>query len=66
MLEPKKTRRQSTGKDEAIAEVQKEEKVRLNVDIQKSTYKALKVRATEDDTTISQLVNQWVNKYLST
>ncbi len=65
MLEPKRTRRASRIRDEAIAEVQQEEKVRLNVDIQKSKYKALKLRATEDETTISQLVNQWVTEYVS-
>lgn len=51
--------------NEAMEEVLREPEVRLNVNMPKSLYKALKARAAQDDVAISHLVKSWVNEYLS-
>ena len=65
MLHAKKSTRSSEGKKEALDTVSEEEKVRLNLDIPKSTMRQLKIRAAERETTVSEIVRELVTEYLS-
>lgn len=65
VLKAKTITRSSLAKDEALADVSKEKTVRLNANIPESLYKALKVKAVQEDKTINDLVIFWVNEYLS-
>lgn len=59
-LKAKMTRRNNADKEASIAEVTKEKTKRLNVEIPKSHHDALKKMAIDLDTTIADLVNQWI------
>ena len=65
MLQAKKPTRTSEGKQEALDALSEEEKVRLNLDIPKSTMRQLKMRAVEQETTVSEIIRELVNEYLS-
>ena len=65
VLVAKKSTRASEGKKEALDTVSEEEKVRLNLDIPKSTMRQLKMRAVERETTVSEIIRELVNEYLS-
>ncbi|MDE2814112.1 MAG: ribbon-helix-helix protein, CopG family [Gemmatimonadota bacterium] len=65
MLQAKKPTRTSEGKQEALDALSEEEKVRLNLDIPKSTMRQLKMRAVERETTVSEIIRELVNEYLS-
>jgi len=43
-----------------------QDRVRLNVEIDRETMHRLKVRAAERRTTIAELVRRWVDEYLNT
>ncbi|MDE2808601.1 MAG: ribbon-helix-helix protein, CopG family [Chloroflexota bacterium] len=64
-LEAKKSTRSSEGKQAALDALSEEEKVRLNLDIPKSTMRQLKMRAVERETTVSEIVRELVAEYLS-
>ena len=63
MLQAKKPTRTSEGKQEALDALSEEEKVRLNLDIPKSTMRQLKMRAVERETTVSEIVRELVNEF---
>lgn len=67
MLQAKKTRRQHDNRDEAIADVTKEETKRLNVDIPISLHNQIKIQAIKegDGATISSIAIKALNEYLS-
>lgn len=65
MLQIKKQTRTTAGKNEALAEVSKEKTTRLNANIPSSVYRALKIKAAENDQKINELVVKWINEYLS-
>lgn len=65
VLKAKILTRASQAKNEALIEVAKERSVRLNTNISESLYKALKVKAAQEDQKINDLVIKWVNEYLS-
>ena len=65
VLEAKESTRSSEGKKEALDTVSEEEKVRLNLDIPKSTMRQLKMRAVERETTVSEIIRELVSEYLS-
>lgn len=60
-----KRSRETASKNEAIDLVKAEPVRRLNVNVTVSRYKALKVKAAQDDIDLSQLVNSWIDEYLS-
>lgn len=49
----------------AMDDLIREPFVRLNVNVPKSMYRALKTKAVADDVSISDLVKLWVTEYLS-
>lgn len=63
-LEIKRTRRERADKALSIADVSKEKTKRLNVEIPKSKHDALKKLAVDQDKTIAELVNLWVDDLL--
>ncbi len=65
MLQAKKSTRTSEGKQEALEALSEAEKVRLNLDIPKSTMRQLKMHAVERETTVSEIVRELINEYLS-
>lgn len=65
MLTAKKTTRKTEGKNEATDVLKAEPKVRLNLDIEKSTMKKLKSRAVDEEITVSEIVRDLVDEYLS-
>jgi ferric iron reductase protein FhuF len=52
-------------KTEAIEEVKEDVMRRLNVNIPARKLKAFKIKASQNDREMSELVNQWVDEYLS-
>ena len=65
MLHAKQSTRSSEGKQEALDALSEEEKVRLNLDIPKSTMRQLKLRAVEQETTVSGIIRGLVDEFLS-
>tara|TARA_R110002050_G_scaffold259608_2_gene399057 strand:+ start:223 stop:429 length:207 start_codon:yes stop_codon:yes gene_type:complete len=67
MLKPKtrRNREDSQGKTAAIDDVRKEPTKRLNANVPASLYQELQVKAAKEGRKINELVNQWVNEYLS-
>jgi|AntRauTorckE6833_2_1112554.scaffolds.fasta_scaffold196995_1 predicted HicB family RNase H-like nuclease len=67
MLKPKtrRNREDSQGKTAAIDDVRKEPTKRLNANVPASVYQELQVKAAQEGRKINELVNQWVNEYLS-
>ena len=65
MLKAKRSTRLSEGKQEALVALSEEEKVRLNLDIPKSTMRLLKIRAVERETTVSGIIRELISEYLS-
>ncbi len=67
MLKPKtrRTRDDSQGKTEAIEDVRKEPMKRLNANIPESKYRALQIKAAQEGRKINELVNLWIDEYLS-
>ena len=67
MLKAKKTRRQHDNREEAIADVTKEETKRLNVDIPISLHNEIKIQAIKEGNgaTISSIAIKALNEYLS-
>lgn len=57
--------RDSQQKRDAIEDVQAESTRRLNVNVPASNYKAFKLKAVQNDVDMSELVNQWINEYIS-
>lgn len=64
MLQAKKNR-PNPAKEQAIKELIAQPKKRLNVEIDEDIYTRLKVAVAKDKTSISALVSEWVNEYLS-
>ena len=67
MLKPKtrRNREDSQGKTAAIDDVRKEPTKRLNANVPASLYQELQVKAAKEGRKINDLVNQWVDEYLS-
>jgi|SaaInlStandDraft_7_1057024.scaffolds.fasta_scaffold284397_1 hypothetical protein len=65
MLKAKTSKRDSAGKVEAMRTLQQEGKVRLNLDIERSTMRELKQKALVEDSTVSDIVRNLVSEYLS-
>jgi hypothetical protein len=57
--------RDSQQKRDAIEDVQTESTRRLNVNVPASNYKAFKLKAVQNDVDMSELINQWINEYIS-
>lgn len=64
-LRAKKTRREREDKNQAMEEALKEETTRLNVDIPVSLHSQVKIRATQERSTITNIVITALNEYLS-
>jgi len=64
-LKAKLAKHDNENLKDAMREIERENRQRLNVDVPASKYKALKIKATEEGITISQLVNRWVENYLN-
>lgn len=67
MLKPKtrRNREDSQGKTEAIENVRREPTKRLNANVPASVYQELQVKAAQEGRKINELVNQWIDEYLS-
>lgn len=67
MLKPKtsRSREPSHGKSSAIEDVRREPTKRLNANVPASVYQALQVKAAKEGRKINELVNQWIDEYLS-
>lgn len=67
MLKPKtrRNREDSQGKTAAIDDVRKEPAKRLNANVPASVYHELQVKAAQEGRKINELVNQWIDEYLS-
>lgn len=67
MLKAKTNRRQHEQRDDAIADVTKEETKRLNVDIPVSLHNQIRMQTIKEGagTTISSLTIKALNEYLS-
>jgi len=67
MLKPKtrRNREDSQGKTAAMEDVRKESVKRLNANVPASIYQELQVKAATEGRKINELVNQWINEYLS-
>lgn len=67
MLKPKtrRGREDSQGKTEAIEDVRKEPTKRLNANIPETKYRNLQVKAAKEGRKINELVNLWIDEYLS-
>ena len=65
MLKSKRSTRPSEGKQAALDVLSVDEKVRLNLDIPKQTMRQLKMRAIEEETSVSDIIRKLVDDYLS-
>lgn len=67
MLKPKtrRNREDSVGKTDAIEDVRKEPMKRLNANIPESKYRELQIKAAQEGRKINELVNLWIDEYLS-
>jgi len=67
MLKPKtrRHREDSQGKTAAMEDVRKEPTKRLNANVPASVYQELQVKTAQEGRKINELVNQWINEYLS-
>ena len=64
-LKIKKTTRPSAALEEAMVELKKEETQMLSVFIPKSILKAFKIKAAEEETTMTKVILKYVNQYIS-
>ena len=48
----------------ALREVNKEPTERLNVNVPHSLFKAFKVKAAADDSTMTAMINRWIEEYV--
>lgn len=60
-----KQNRTNSAKEAALADVKAEQMKRLNANVAESKYRALKVEAAKEGKEISELVNTWIDEYLS-
>ncbi len=67
MLKPKtrRNREDSAGKTDAMEDVRKESTKRLNANIPATKYRNLQVKAAKEGRKINELVNLWIDEYLS-
>lgn len=65
MLRAKTTRRQSEAKERVLDEVTKEETTRLNAVVPVSLHKAVKIQAASEGRSITDLLVEALNEYLS-
>lgn len=65
VLKAKTTRRRSVALEEAMSELKKEEMQKLNVNIPKTKIKAFKIKALDEDKTMTEIILKWVDKYIS-
>jgi predicted HicB family RNase H-like nuclease len=65
MLRAKTTRRNTETKDRVLEEVAKEETTRLNAVVSVSLHKAVKVQAANEERSITDLLIEALNDYLS-
>lgn len=65
VLKAKKSRRSSQGKEDAIAEAQKQEVKRLNLDIPVNLHRQLKSKAAAEGMTMREVVQSAIEVYLS-
>jgi predicted HicB family RNase H-like nuclease len=68
MLKPKtrRNREDSKGKTAAMEDVRREPTKRLNANVPASAYQELQIKSAQEGRKINELVNQWINEYLST
>jgi predicted HicB family RNase H-like nuclease len=68
MLKPKtrRNREDSQGKTAAMEDVRREPTKRLNANVPASAYQELQIKSAQEGRKINELVNQWINEYLST
>ena len=65
MLRAKTTRRRTETKERVLEEVAKEETTRLNAVVPVSLHKAVKVRAASEGRSITDILIDSLNEYLS-
>ena len=65
MLRAKTTRRRTETKERVLEEVAKEETTRLNAVVPVSLHKAIKVRAASEGRSITDILIDSLNEYLS-
>jgi predicted HicB family RNase H-like nuclease len=65
MLRAKTTRRNTETKDRVLEEVAKEETTRLNAVVPVSLHRAVKVQAANEGRSITDLLIEALNEYLS-
>ncbi len=63
-LKAKSTRRESESKEQAIAEVGKEETVRFNALVPVSLHRKVKIKATQENKSMTEVVIGLLEKYL--
>ena len=64
-LRAKKNRRERQEKNDALVEATKEETTRLNAEIPISLHSQVKIQATKERTSITEIVIKALNDYLS-
>ena len=64
-LKAKSTRRESESKEQAIAEVGKEETVRFNALVPTSLHRQVKVKATQEGKSMTEVVIDLLEQYLN-
>jgi hypothetical protein len=60
-----KANRDNDAKAQSIKDVTEEKTVRINFIIPKSVQKAFKAKAHEEDTTMTELINTWISRYIN-
>lgn len=55
----------SDAKSKSLTDLKNEGKVRLNADVPKDLYKKVKIKALENEISVTQLVQDALNEYLS-
>lgn len=57
--------RLSTHKDKAIKDVISDKIVRLNINLPSAVLKNFKLKAIQNNTTMSEIILKWINEYIS-
>jgi hypothetical protein len=59
-----KVNKDNEAKIQSIKDVTEEQTVRINFIVTKSMQKAFKAKALDEDTTMTELINGWISKYI--
>lgn len=65
VLKIKTTNRSYIDKEKAIRDVTVDKTVRINVNLPNTVLKKFKLKTVENNTTMSEIILQWVNDYIS-